>query len=178
MQNCCACDLVGVSRPLVRSPRTPRMIGDQTPARSSSSTRHAAIDPSSQRVAQPNSKSWYDTSLQTLHLFLKIKVLRRPVEATADCGLSLRPQTELDNLKKADARSCDPVSPVCKRSYGSSLFRRPHVVQSLNHHADAAGLICSVSKDQHPNVMIDELVRYPDTDRQLSAKFWVPLNIH
>jgi hypothetical protein len=59
------------------------MIGDQTPARSSSSTRHAAIDPRSQPAAQLNSKSCDDTSFETLHLFLKIKVLRRPVEATA-----------------------------------------------------------------------------------------------
>ncbi|MFT5871045.1 MAG: hypothetical protein ACI8TF_003179, partial [Paracoccaceae bacterium] len=42
----------------------------------------AERDPKSQRVAQPNNKSWYDTSLPTLHLFQKIKVLRSPVEAT------------------------------------------------------------------------------------------------
>jgi hypothetical protein len=34
-------------------------------------------------AAPLNSKSCDDTSFKTLHLFLKIKVLRRPVEATA-----------------------------------------------------------------------------------------------
>jgi hypothetical protein len=32
----------------------------------------------------------------------------------AECGLSLRPQTKLGNLKKADARGCDPVFSMCK----------------------------------------------------------------
>ena len=32
----------------------------------------------------------------------------------ADCGLSLRPQTKLGNLKKADTRGRDPVFSMCK----------------------------------------------------------------
>jgi hypothetical protein len=40
----------------------------------------------------------------------------------AETGHSLHQQTELDNLKKADARGCDPVSPMCKRRVGRSLF--------------------------------------------------------
>jgi hypothetical protein len=32
MQTCRVCDLAGVSHPLVRSRKKPRMIGDQTPA--------------------------------------------------------------------------------------------------------------------------------------------------
>jgi hypothetical protein len=43
-----------------------------------------ANDPRSQPAAQLNNKSYDGTSFETLHLFLKIKVLRRPVEATAD----------------------------------------------------------------------------------------------
>ena len=57
-------------------------IGDQTPAQSSSSALHVANDPKSQRVAQPNNKPCDDTSFKTPHLFLKIKVLRPPVETT------------------------------------------------------------------------------------------------
>jgi hypothetical protein len=34
----------------------------------------------------------------------------------ADCGLSLRPQTKLGNMKKADARDCDPVFSIFKCS--------------------------------------------------------------
>ena len=34
----------------------------------------------------------------------------------ADSGLSLRPQTKLGNLKKADARGCDSDFSMCKRS--------------------------------------------------------------
>ncbi|MEY8099876.1 hypothetical protein AB9F29_21205, partial [Falsihalocynthiibacter sp. S25ZX9] len=44
----------------------------------------------SQHAVQLNNKSYDDISWQTLHLFLKIKVLRRPVEATALSRLSLR----------------------------------------------------------------------------------------
>ncbi|MFT7522157.1 MAG: hypothetical protein ACI92A_000003 [Candidatus Paceibacteria bacterium] len=65
------------------------MIGDQKRAQSTSSNRLAAIDPKSQYAVQPNNKSWDDISWQTLHLFLKIKVLRRSVEATAQSGHSL-----------------------------------------------------------------------------------------
>jgi hypothetical protein len=50
----------------------------------------AERDPISQPAVQPNSKSWYGTSFKTLHLFLKIKVLRRPVEIAAKTGLSRR----------------------------------------------------------------------------------------
>jgi hypothetical protein len=46
----------------------------------------AANDPISRLAAQPNSKSCDDTSWPTLHLFLKIKVLRPPVETTARSG--------------------------------------------------------------------------------------------
>jgi hypothetical protein len=59
------------------------MTGDQKRAQSISSTRHAANDPKSQPAAQLNSKYDDDTSWRTLHLFQKIKVLRRPVETTA-----------------------------------------------------------------------------------------------
>jgi hypothetical protein len=61
------------------------MMGDQNRAQSTSSTRLAAIDPKSQHAVQLNNKSCDDISWQTLYLFLKIKVLRRPVEATVDC---------------------------------------------------------------------------------------------
>jgi hypothetical protein len=48
----------------------------------------AERDPISRLAAQPNSKSCDDTSWPTLLLFLKIKVLRSPVEATAHSGHS------------------------------------------------------------------------------------------
>ena len=41
--------------------------------------------------------------------------LDRPLKRV-DCGLSLRPQSKLGNLKKADARGCDPVFSMCKCS--------------------------------------------------------------
>jgi hypothetical protein len=76
-------ELAGECRLSAISQRKQMTIGDQTPSQSNASTLHVANDPKSQRVAQPNNKSWYDTSLPTLHLFQKIKVLRSPVEATA-----------------------------------------------------------------------------------------------
>jgi len=48
----------------------------------------------------------------------------------AESRHSLHRQTELDNLKKADARGCGPVSPMCKRSEGplSANFVEKHRV--------------------------------------------------
>jgi len=65
------------------------MTGGQKPVQSTSSTLRAANDPKYPCAAQLNSKSWYGNSLPTLHLFLKIKVLRRPVEAAAKIAPSV-----------------------------------------------------------------------------------------
>ncbi|MEY8099664.1 hypothetical protein AB9F29_19990, partial [Falsihalocynthiibacter sp. S25ZX9] len=59
-------------------------------------------DPKSQHAVQLNNKSYDDISWQTLHLFLKIKVLRRPVEATEGTGHSLRVRTECAGTFEAD----------------------------------------------------------------------------
>ena len=80
MQNDRVCDQVDVFRPLVKSRKIPTMIGDQKRVQSTSSTRHAAIDPRYRHAVRLNNRSCDDTSFKTLHLFLKIKVLRPPVE--------------------------------------------------------------------------------------------------
>jgi hypothetical protein len=82
MQNDRVCDQVDVFRPLVKSRKIPTMIGDQKRVQSTSSTRHAAIDPRYRHAVRLNNRSCDDTAFKTLHLFLKIKVLRQPFEAT------------------------------------------------------------------------------------------------
>ncbi|MEH6836442.1 hypothetical protein, partial [Falsihalocynthiibacter arcticus] len=46
-----------------------------------------------------------DISWQTLHLFQKIRVLRRPVEATTESGSSLQAQGETGATARADIRA-------------------------------------------------------------------------
>jgi hypothetical protein len=93
---------VGEYRLSAISRKTPMMTGGQSPVQSTSSTLSAANDPKYPkypRAAQLNSKSCHDTSLPTLHLFPKIKVLRQPVEAANHRASDLMEQVTATDLR-------------------------------------------------------------------------------
>ncbi|MEP4460936.1 hypothetical protein, partial [Roseibium sp.] len=76
-------DLTGECLLSAISPRKLMMTDGQKPVQSNSSTRRAANDPRYLHAAQLSNKSCDDTSFKTLYLFIKIKVLRPPIETTA-----------------------------------------------------------------------------------------------
>jgi hypothetical protein len=87
-----------------------------TPAQSNSSIIYVAIhcrpvmrriaerDPRFQRAVWMNSKCGGDTSFKTLHLFLKIKVMRPPAEPTAERRQLLRVRNFASPYEKAGVR--------------------------------------------------------------------------
>jgi hypothetical protein len=48
------------------------------------------------------------------------QVFDRVRDKRADCGPSLRPQTEMGNLEIADARGCNSVFPIANAANGSN----------------------------------------------------------
>jgi len=80
-------DQVAECRPLWPDVEKSMMMHGQNAAQLNSVTLHAANDPTSPISVEPYKMSTADTSCLTLHLSKKTKVLRPPVELTAQSGL-------------------------------------------------------------------------------------------
>jgi hypothetical protein len=115
-----------------RKPKIWRMTLDQIVDQSNSSTPCAASDPKSQPAEQPNSGSDDDTSLLTLHLSSKIRVLRPSVEHTAQSGRSRVMAT--DPCRSLGTSVSDHFSLASRRAFltaSTALAKREALGHSL-----------------------------------------------
>jgi len=110
VQNGTSCGPVAGCPLSLQDAEKPTMTHDQIDVQSNSSTRHAAIDPTSLTSAYQCKMFADDTSCLTLHLSKKNKVLRRSVEpAPQTCRLGSR----CCLIEYHSARFMDYIIPSC-----------------------------------------------------------------
>jgi hypothetical protein len=85
--------------------------------------RIAERDPRFQRAVWMNSKCGGDTSFKTLHLFLKIKVMRPPAEPTAERRQLLRVRNFASPYEKAGVRQHVTLSAAINGSQRAQKLR-------------------------------------------------------